>query len=267
VVPFALFCAALQVQAAPPAKPQTPPAAQADDSNAKPPVSGGTPTITDPAELSAPGWLEFDPGSFKDLDPSAGFGTPFTFKYTALNRRLQYLLGQDGLVVQRGSLKGVGDTYAGAHYLFRTQEHGGYDVALKGLLKIPTASDSAGGTGKSDYSAFLLVSRDLTKWGFHGDVNVGISSIGNAAMAGYSTQSMAALSTTTPLPGGRWQYTNEVVYFSALPGQYARVTTMHGFAYLAHTYEVYSLAVQVRLEGDIPRYQLLLAASFNIAKF
>jgi len=231
----------------------------------KPPVSGVTPSITDAAELSAPGWIEFDPGVLKDLVGDPNVGTPVTFKYTTKNNRLQYLLASDGVVTQ-GSTTGVGDTYLGVHYLFKTQDKGGYDIALKGIGKIPTAPSSIGGTGKYDQSAFLLVSRDMTKWGLHEDMNAGISAIGNSPQTGYTGQALLAYSTTTPLRGGRWQYTNELVYLSALPDQEARLTTMHGFAYAAHTYEVYSAALQVRLDGDIPRFQILLAASFNVAK-
>jgi hypothetical protein len=244
---------------------QTPPA-PADDPNAKPPVSGGTPTITDAAEMSAPGWVEFDPGVLKDLVQDPNGGSPFTLKFTAKNNRLQYLLGSDGLVSVDSKVTGIGDTYPGIHYLLRTQEHGGYDIALKGILKIPTASAEAGGTGKVDYSGYLLVSRDMTKWGFHTDLNAGVLSLGNAGMPGYSEQALLAASTTAPIKGGRWQYTNELVYFSGIQGTEARLTTMHGFAYSAHAYEVYSIALQVRLVGDIPRYQLLLAASFNLCK-
>ena len=281
-MPILSICAALawsRAQTPAPQKPAQTPATQTSAAQAptpptssnderltgKPPVSGGTPTITDAAELSAPGWVELDPGVLKDLvgDPNVGF--PATLKYTTRNNRLQYLLATDSVVTQ-GSTTGFGDTYVGAHYLFKTQDKGGYDIALKGIIKIPTAPIDVGGTGKYDLSAFLLVSRDITKWGLHEDMNAGISAIGNSPQAGYTGQALLSYSTTTPFRGGRWQYTNEVVYLSALPDDGARVTTMHGFAYSAHVYEVYSAALQVRLEGDIPRFQFLLAASFNVAK-
>lgn len=231
----------------------------------KPPVSGGTPTITDAAELSAPGWIEFDPGVLKDLVGDPNVGTPATLKYTTRNNRLQYLLATDGIVTQ-GNATGVGDTYLGIHYLFRTEDKGGYDIALKGIGKMPTAAADVGGTGKYDQSAFLLVSRDMTKWGLHEDMNGGVSAIGNSPQTGYSGQALLSYSTTTPFRGGRWQYTNELVYLSALPNQGVRLTTMHGFAYSVHAYEVYSAALQVRLEGDVPRFQVLFAASFNLCR-
>jgi hypothetical protein len=75
---------------------------------------------------------------------------------------------------------------------------------------------------------------------------------------------MVSGSTTSPIPGSRWQYTNELVYFSPLAGQEYQITMMHGFSYAAHRYATYSAGLQVALHGEIPRYQLLLAASFNL---
>jgi len=243
---------------------QQPAPAEAPDTH-PPAVSGGTPTVTDAAELPAPGWLEFDPGALKDLDRDSMIGTPFTLKVTTNNNRLQYLLGFDGWEGQGGA-SGFGETYPGIHYLFLTQDKKGFDVAGKILLKIPTSSPSVQGTGRVDYSAFGLVSRDFTKWGLHGDFNVGISSLSRFQSAGYDSQYMVSGSTTSPITGGRWQYTNELVYFSPVAGQDYHLTMMHGISYAAHRYATYSAAIQVGLHGDIPRYQLLFAASFNVGQ-
>lgn len=251
----------------PPAGPsaQTPPADSPDTHPLG--VSGGTPTVTDAAELSAPGWLEFDPGALKDLDLDSIAGTPVTFKYTTLNNRLQYLLGSSGYVWQDAHTRGLGDTYPGIHYLFFTQDKKGFDVAGKILLKVPTASKDIGGTGRMDYSVFALASRDFTKWGFHGDFNAGISTLSRAEGPGYDNQVLLSGSTTSPIPGGRWQYTNELVYFSPMPGQDYQLTTMHGISYAAHRYATYSAAIQIAIHGDIARYQFLVAASFNWSRF
>jgi len=248
--------------------PQTPTPAQAPAADAPdthpPAVSGGTPTVTDAAEMSAPGWFEFDPGVLKDLDRDTLVGTPFTLKFTTNNNRLQYLLGSDGYISDASNTNGIGDTYPGVHYLFLNQEKHGFDVAGKLIVKVPTASAQVGGTGRLDYSGYALASRDFTKWGFHGDFNAGISALSRAAGPGYDNQTLLSGSTTSPIPGGRWQYTNELVYFSPLPGQDYRLTTMHGFSYAAHRYATYSAALQIAIHGDIPHYQLLFAASFNI---
>jgi hypothetical protein len=269
-IPSLLFLLHFQAQQV---NPQGPPAKQAPAAP-KPPdptppdthppaVSGGTPTVTDQATLSAPGWVEFDPGVLKDLQHDALIGTPFTLKYTTLNNHLQYLLGSDGIVFPNSHISGIGDTYPGIHYQFLSEEKSGFDVAAKAILKVPTAPATIG-TQRPDYSAYLLASRDFTKWGFHGDFNLGVSELSRSGMPGYDRQALLSASTTTPLKGGRWQYTNELVYFSGIEGQDYHLTTMHGFSYAAHRYETYSAALQIGLHGDIPHYQILFAASFNL---
>lgn len=272
MIPTALLSALMvscTQQATPPAQlpqAQTPAAAPSGDppDTHPPAVSGGTPTVTDAAEMSAPGWFEFDPGALKDLARDSLFGTPFTVKFTAVNNRVQYLVGSDGFIERDSHTRGIGDTYPGVHYLFLTQDTAGFDVAGKLLAKVPTAKVDTGGTGKYDVSGYVLASRDFTKWGFHGDFNAGIASLSRQDDPGYDTQYMCSGSTTSPFQGGRWQYTNELVYFSPIAGQEYQLTMMHGVSYAAHRYATYSAAIQVAFHGDIPRYQLLLAASFNL---
>jgi hypothetical protein len=214
--------------------------------------------------MSTPGWIEFDPGVLKDLQRDSFLGTPYTLKLTSANNRVQYLLGSDGFIQRNIHSRGVGDTYPGVHYLFVTQDKRGFDVAGKLVLKVPTAQSDIGGTARYDYFGYLLASRDLTKWGLHGDFNVGLASLSRQGDPGYDTQYMVSGSTTSPIQGGRWLYTNELVYFSGFPGQDYQVTTMHGVSYALHRYAIYSAAVQMAIHGDIPKFQLLLAASFNL---
>jgi hypothetical protein len=241
------------------------PAAPPDVDTHPPAVSGGTPTVTDQATLSAPGWIEFDPGVLKDLQRDDLFGTPLTFKFTTQNNRLQYLLGSDGYVRLDPSTTGIGDTYPGVHYLLLNQQKYGFDVAGKFILKVPTAPASLGGTLRPDYSAYVLASRDFTKWGFHGDFNAGALELSRQGLPGYDKQWMITGSTTTSIPGGRWQYSNELVYFSGIAGDSYHLAMMHGFSYSAHRYATYSAGLQVAMHGDLPKYQFLFAASFNFA--
>ena len=236
------------------------------DDRHPPAVTGGTPTITDTASLSPPGWLEFDPGSLKSLNRDRILGTPFTLKLTDNNRRLQYRFGTDGYIREGNSADGYGDTYMGIHYLIAAQERVGFDIAGRFTLKLPTSRPALGGTKKFDYYGLLLASRDFTKWGFHGDFNVGLSDLSRPGLPGTDTQLLLAASTTSPIKGGRWQYTNELVYASPILGQHSRFTTMHGFAYAAHRYEVYSLAVQYEMHGDGATVQVLAAGSFYLGK-
>lgn len=251
----------VMAQAQPPAQETTP----LEDRH-PPAVTGGTPTVTDTASLSPPGWLEFDPGSLKNLNRDRILGTPFTLKLTDNNRRLQYRFGTDGYVREDDNADGVGDTYLGVHYLLTSQDKAGYDTAARFTLKVPTSRPALGGTKKFDYYGLLLASRDLTKWGFHGDFNIGLSSLTRSGIAGTDTQLLLTASTTTPIKGGRWQYTNELVYASPIFGQTSRITTMHGFAHVAHRYEVYSMAVQYLIHGEGATVQILAAGSFYLGK-
>jgi hypothetical protein len=247
---------------------QTPaaPGAGPEADHGPPGVTGGTPTITDTATLSPPGWIECDPGSLKNLDRDRILGTPVLFKMTSGNRRLQYRLATDGYIRDGNKADGFGDTYAGLHYLLASQEKVGYDVAGRFTVKIPTSRPALGGTNKFDFNGLLLASRDFTKWGFHGDFNAGLASLSRPGAPGTDTQYLLAASTTSPIRGGRWQYTNELVYLSPIAGQSGRLTTMHGFAYAVHRYEVYSAALQWQLHGDGATLQVLVAGSFFIGK-
>lgn len=247
-----------------PQEPKTGPTAEED--HGPPAVTSGTPTITDTATLSPPGWIECDPGSLKNLNRDRILGTPVLFKLTANNRRLQYRIATDGYIREGSRVDGIGDTYLGLHYLLAAQERVGYDVAARFTLKAPTSRPALGGTKKFDFTGLLLASRDFTKWGFHGDFNVGVASLTRSSAPGTDTQYLLAVSTTSPVRGGRWQYTNELVYLSPIAGQNGRLTTMHGFAYAVHRYEVYSAALQWQLHGDGATLQVLVAGSFFLSK-
>src|SRR5579862_2463356 len=247
---------------------KTPPASTAPDAGKsgatapdnKPPAgTGGTPTSTDTAALTLPGWVECDPGSLKNLNRDRILGTPFLLKVTAPNQRLQYRLAADGYVRLGSNINSYGDTYAGLHYLIAPQEKAGFDLAGRFTVKVPTADPQIGGTKKFDFYALFLASRDFTKWGLHGDFNVGLSSLTRPAASGTDQQYQLSGALTVPIRGGRWQYTNELVYLSPIAGQRDRTTTMHGFAFANHRYEVYSAAIQWQLHGDGPTFQLLVA--------
>lgn len=207
-----------------------------------------------------------DLGPLKDLNRDRALGTPFLLKGTDHSGQFQFRFSSDGYVQQAGETSGYGNTYLGAHYLFEKQERFGYDMAARLTITLPTESASLGGTGRFDYSGLFLASKDYTKWGLHGDYNVGLSSLSRFEMPGRDTQLLLAASSTLPIKGDRWQYTNELVYVSPIESARARVTTMHGFAYALHRYNVLSMAVQWQLHGDGATVQVLGAASFYLAR-
>lgn len=248
----------------PRAEKQAPPAAQSAETEDKSPpaVNPGRPTVTDPASLTAPGWLESEFGLFQNLDRDRNLGTPLLLKLTSKNKRLQYRLENDGyLRIGSDRSDGIGDTNFALQYLFATQDRSLFDISGRLNLKIPTARPALGGTKKFDYSALFLASKDFTPM-LHGDFNLGLASLTRVDAPGADTQVFAAASFTIPFKGGRWAYTNELVYFSPIQGQRAAVTTMHGLTYAVHRYDVYDLAVQWQLQGDGAVFQILLGKTF-----
>ncbi len=238
--------------------------ADAQPDNSPPAVNPGRPSITDPAALTAPGWLEAEFGGQKDLDRDRNFNTPLLLKLTTRSRRLQVRLATDGYVQLGDRTDGYGDTYAALQYLFATQDKARFDIAGRVTVKIPTAR-AALGTKKFDFSALLLASRDFSP-ALHGDFNLGVSSLSRQDAPGTDTQTLVSASLTFPIAGGRWQYFNELAYQSALAGQRAQVTTMHGFSYAPHRYDVYDVAVQWGVSGDGPVFQLLFGRTFFFGK-
>jgi hypothetical protein len=229
-----------------------------------PAVNPGRPTITDPASLTAPGWLETESGGMKNLDRDRSFSTPFVLKLTSLNNRLQYRLGFDGLIFPGQGANGFGDTTAALQYLFAPQSKTGYDLAGRIALKIPTAPDFLG-TRKIDYNIQFLASRDFSP-SLHGDFNLGLANLSRQGAPGTDNQFVATASFTLPIKGGRWQYTNEIVYASPIQGQKSELTTMHGFTYAVHRYDVYDVAIQWQLHGDGANVQLLFGKTFFLGR-
>jgi hypothetical protein len=236
-------------------------AAEEKSDDSPPAVNPGRPTITDPASLTAPGWLESEVGGMKNFDHDRSFSTPFLLKLTSKNNRLQYRLATDGLIFPgAGGGNGFGDTYAGLNYLFARQKDTGFDISGRVTVKIPTAPAFLG-TRKVDFNALFLASRDFTP-SLHADFNAGLSTLTRQGAPGTDNQFLATASFTIPIKGGRWQYTNEVVYSSPIQGQRALLTTMHGFTYAVHRYDVYDIALQWKLHGDGSNLQLLFGKTF-----
>ena len=236
-----------------------------DKAMGRPAVNAGRPTITDPAALTAPGWLEAELGVQKNLDRDRNLGTPLLLKLTDRNQRLQYRLSTDGYVnLGDANTSGFGDTYAALQYLFTTQAQRGFDVAGRATVKIPTANASIG-TGKFDYGLMLLASKDFTP-NLHGDFNVGLSSLSRQGAVGTDTQFMATASFTIPLKGGHWAYTNELVYSSPLNGVRASLTTMHGLTYAVNRSDVYDVAMQWQLYGGGANWEVLFGRTFMLGK-
>lgn len=246
--------APLPVQDASQNSPTNPP-----DTN-PPAVNAGRPTVTDPASLTAPGWLESEIGGMKNLDRDRTFSTPILLKLTDRSARLQYRLSADGLIFPGTGANAFGDTYAALQYLVTPQKSSGFDVSARLAVKLPTAPSFIG-TQKADYGILFLASRDFLPT-LHGDFNIGVTNLSRQQAPGTDNQWTATASFSVPIKGGRWGYTNEIVYVSPIQGQKAQVTTMHGLTYAVHRYDVWDVAVQWQLQGGGANLQLLFGRTF-----
>ena len=271
-VPVTVLPAAPNSKKASPAPPDSKPQSPAPDKSGAipdhvpPAVVPSIPTITDTAQLTAPGWLECDFSPLKNLDRDRLLSTPLLLKLTARNRRLQFRAATDGYLRQGDGTDGLGDSYLGGQYLFATQERTGFDLATRLTLKMPTQPAALSGTGKVDYNLLFLASRDFTKWQFHGDFNLGVSSLSRQNGPGVDQQLFVSASTNTPLRGDLWTYMNEATYTTGISGTKARVTTMQAISYNVHRYEVYSLGLQWQPYGDGATFQVVFGASFFLSK-
>lgn len=243
--------------------------ADTDEKKNVPAVNPGRPTLTDPASLTVPGYLEVETGVTRILRYNEQLFTPIQFKLTSKNNRLQYRLENDGYNYQRvpgGHIDGLGDTNVGLHYLLTRQSTKQWDTAIRGTVKVPTASGSRGvGSGKTDYNLLLLASRDLTP-SFHVDANLGYTAVGRPGIGGFDNQMFASLSATVPFRRSRWAYTNEIVYQSPISGQRQQITTMHGFTYANRPGDVWDIAVNFGLSPQTPHYQIFVGRTFFLAK-
>lgn len=162
-------------------------AADEDNENdsSDPTVTPYRPTVSNPADLSAPGWFEGEIGGLRTLneDHSRNGSVPWLLKY-ALDENYGLLLGGNGYVSQQ--LPGVptqdsfGDTSIEWKQRFPVSGKAAFGIEA-GVL-VPTASHDLG-VGKPQWLVNGIFSTDLGE--AHLDVNLG-EAHGGAEPAGVS---------------------------------------------------------------------------------
>lgn len=148
-------------------------ASDAADANDTPSVTPYRPTVSDPANLSAPGWLELESGVASTHDPDGTHTTtaPYLLKY-AFDADRGILVGGDAWIDSKAraarGVHGVGDTFVEWKQRFALDEHAAFGVEA-GVV-VPTAPDALG-NGKPAYVATGIYSVDLGAT--HLDLNAG----------------------------------------------------------------------------------------------
>ena len=187
-------------------------AAAADDRPAAVPYR---PTVSTPAALSAPGWLEAEVGAvfIRDQHVDDGevrrSGVPYTLKL-AFTDDWGLRIGGDGVVhvAEADGLRstGGGDTGVVAKRRFAVDESSAFGVEL-GVLFATARRGLDAGSGRTDWSLNGIYSADLGAW--HADVNLAGTRPG-ARQAGQSRlQALAAIAVSHPL-GEDWTVEGEI---------------------------------------------------------
>lgn len=161
-----LACAALTLSAA----------VLADDS---PAVTPYRPSVSTPAALSAPGWLEIEAGVQRSRadDPVRRQSLPYTLKL-ALSPDWGIRIGGDALVEQVNrdapALRGGGDTSVVVKRRFALRDASAFGLDLG--AKLPTAQAGLG-SSHADIGLNGIYSRDFgADW--HTDINIGATHLG-----------------------------------------------------------------------------------------
>jgi hypothetical protein len=151
--------------------------ARAED--AEPSVTPYRPTVSNPAQLSQPGWLEVESGGnrTKANDGTWRNNLPYTLKF-AFSENFGIVLGGDAYVTQTdlagGTLSGVGDTLLLLKQRWAVNENSAFGVEYG--VKAVTARTGLG-SGKTDYIVNGIYSTELNKHTI--DLNIGLTELGS----------------------------------------------------------------------------------------
>jgi hypothetical protein len=169
------------------------------------------PTVSTPASLSAPGWLEVEAGLQRsDLGaPTRRDSVPYSLKL-AISDDWGIRIGGEGWVrdvdVQDRRVTGGGDTSVILKRRFAVNERSAFGLELGATA--PTARAGLhSGSGSTDYAATWIYSTDLgSAW--HADLNVGVTRLGSAGPAEGRRQALWAAALTDAV-GPRWGVAGE----------------------------------------------------------
>ncbi len=245
-------------------------AQQKDDTPELPTVNPYRPTVTDPASLTFPGYLEMEIGGAAGHggeQSRRAFSTPIVLKLTDRAKRLECHVLLGGYSEQTASdsthLSGRGDITPGLQYLIVAQSPHTYDLAARIEYKIPTANQGLG-TGKTDYDLLLLASKDYNKT-LHGDYNLGVYQQGRLSGRGFATQYLASGVLNTKL-SPTLTLQDELYGFSGNSEGGTIVSTLHAIGYQPSRVLAFDAGVDIGLSHAAPRYTLLFGSTFFVGR-
>lgn len=168
------------------------------------------PSVSTPATLSAPGWLEVEAGFSHEHDGAARRDSvPVTLKL-AFSSDWGVRVGSDAWVRQRdasgASERGYGDTAVVVKRRFALD--GDQALGLEAGATLPTARRGLGsGSGKADYGVNAIYSGDFGAW--HTDLNAVVTRLGQVDAGSSRTQLLGAAALSRSLDE-RWGIVAEI---------------------------------------------------------
>jgi len=174
----------------------------------EPPIVPYRPSVSNPAQLSAPGWLEVEAGALSiKSDDGRRNSLPLVLKL-AFTEEWGVLLGGEPFVStpdgNGGRARGLGDTTFTLKRAFLVDDATAFGLELG--AKAPTARDSIG-SGKADYSLNGIFSRDIDV--LHMDLNLNATRLGAIEPGSGRTQTGFSASFSAPLSerwGANWEW-------------------------------------------------------------
>ena len=168
-----------------------------------PSVTPYRPSVSTPAALSAPGWLEVEAGLMRERGDGGArrASLPYTLKL-AFSDDWGIRVGGDAVVTQRDMagqrLRGVGDTGIVLKRRFAVDDDSAFGI--EGGATVPTARTGIG-SGKADYTVNGIYSADFGAW--HTDLNLAATRIG-AVGAGESRRQLLWAASLSRALDERW---------------------------------------------------------------
>jgi hypothetical protein len=176
-----------------------------------PAVTPYRPSVSTPAALSAPGWLEIEAGMQRVHETGADTraSVPYTLKL-AFSPDWGIRIGGEALVRdvsdQGKEATGLGDTSVVLKRRFAINDHNAFGLELASNLAT-AAVGLNNGSGGTDFSVNSIYSTDLGAW--HADLNLAFTRLAEHAPEQGETQTLFAAALSTNV-SARWGVVGEV---------------------------------------------------------
>ncbi len=236
----------------------------ADDS---PSVTPYRPTVSNPAALSAPGWLEIETGwihSQNNEDTLRG-SLPYTMKL-AFTDSFGVLLGGEGVVDQTDAAgmrtSGGGDTSLLLKHKFDVGEQGAAFGLEYGQVAPPATKELSNGSGSTDYLvngiySFYVASHSI-------DLNLNCTALGEV-QADQARQQWGWAATVTRVINDRWGASVELSG-TARTGASPSDQLLVSMSYQTHRRVSWDAGVSVGLNTPAPKHTVFAGVSVLLGK-